>query len=144
MIKKELFDIPVLGSGFRIAEPIAIDRSNSMSVKQIILKGTHKIQQGISMVIFPEGTRVNPGRSVLLKPSAAKLALNCSVPIVIIVHNAGYFWPKGFWFKKPGVIKVKVLEVLDANKIGEFGDARQLTKYIETIMNSEKDLLIDE
>lgn len=142
VIKRELFDIPVFGWGLAMVEPIAVDRSNIMSVKQIIIEGEKKIQQGISLVIFPEGTRVKPGNFLKLKPSAAKLALHCSVPIVIIVHNAGLFWPKGFWFEKPGVIKVKVLEVLDNTRIREFEDARSLTNYVETVMNREKELLL--
>lgn len=143
VIKKELFDIPVFGWGLRVAQPIAVDRSNNHSVGQILKEGEKKIKEGYSLVIFPESTRVKPGKNVSLKPSAAKLALNTGVPIAIIVHNAGLYWPKGFWFERSGTIKVKVVEVLDEKKIAEFEDARKLTTYIQEVMHREKDALLE-
>lgn len=141
VIKRELFNIPIFGPGLKIAQPIAVDRNNSRSVKQILEEGQKKIDQGLSIVIFPEGTRVKPGRNVKLKPSAAKLAINAGAPISIIVHDAGKFWPKGFWFTKPGTIKVKVVETIPAEKVVTYTDARQLTEYMQNVMHTEKDKL---
>lgn len=141
IIKKELLNIPVLGWGFRAGKPIAVDRGFSMSVKQIIEKGKERIDQGLSLVIFPEGTRVKPGRNVPLKPSAAKLATLCNVPVAIIVLNSGHFWPKGFWIIKPGTVKVKVVEVISKEKVASFEDARALNTYMQEVMHREKEML---
>lgn len=140
VIKRELFDIPVFGWGLRTVEPIAVDRSNSRSVLQILEQGKKKIDQGLSIVMFPEATRVKVGKCVKLKPSAAKLALNTNVPIALIVHNAGVFWPKGFWFTKPGIITVKILEVIPVKKYKDH-DVRTLTEYIQERINTEKEKL---
>lgn len=141
IIKKELLSIPVLGWGFRVGKPIAVDRSFSMSVKQIINKGKQRIDNGLSLVIFPEGTRVKPGKNVSLKPSAAKLAVMCNVPVAIIVLNSGQFWPKGFWLIKPGTIKLKVIEVISKEKVASFEDARDLNAYMQEVMHREKEAL---
>lgn len=141
IIKKELLDIPVFGWGLKAGKPIAVDRGFSMSVKQILAKGKERIDQGLSLVIFPEGTRVKPGRNVPLKPSAAKLAMTCNVPIAIIVLNSGQVWPKGFWLLRPGTITVKVVEVISKEKVASFTDARELNSYMQEIMHHHKELL---
>jgi 1-acyl-sn-glycerol-3-phosphate acyltransferase len=144
VIKKELFDIPLFGLGLRSVSPIAVDRSDNRSVIQILTEGRKKIEAGLSIVIFPEGGTVKIDRSVSFKPSAAKLALDTGVPVVLVVHNSGLFWPKGFWFKRPGTITVKVVEYLSPEKIASYGrDARQLTDYIQERINSEKNALIE-
>ena len=91
--------------------------------------------------MFPEATRVKIDKNVKFKPSAAKLAMNTNSPIVLIAHNAGVFWPKGFWFRKPGLISVKILEVISVKKYAEY-DVRTLTIYIENRINKEKEILV--
>ncbi len=144
VIKRELFDIPVFGFGLRSVLPIAVDRSNNRSVIQILEEGSKKIEAGLSLIMFPEGGTVKIDRSVKFKPSAAKLALNTRVPIVLIVHNAGLVWPKGFWFKRSGTVRVKVIECISSEEISTYSaDARELTDYIQEKINSEKKVLID-
>jgi 1-acyl-sn-glycerol-3-phosphate acyltransferase len=94
----------------------------------------------LSIIIFPEGTRIKPNRSVSFKPSAAKLAIESMVPIVLIAHNAGIFWPKGMWFKEYGTIKVKIIETITPSEI-KHHDVRSLTDYIQDKINTEKQIL---
>ena len=138
VIKRELFNIPVFGLGLRLVDPIAVDRSDSSSIKQILQMGAEKISAGLWLVIFPEATRVPVGRRAKLKPSGVKLAQDAGVPIVLMAHNAGTFWPKGFWIKKPGTIKVKIGPII---KVKPSDDIRQITQEIEDWMVREKDLL---
>lgn len=140
VIKKELLDIPIFGQCLRIVRPIAVDRSNNRSVVQILEEGAMKIESGLSIVMFPESTRVPVDRSVSFKPSAAKLALNTKSPIALIAHDAGKYWPKGFWFKKEGTIKVKVLEFMPAKEVEKY-DVRELTAYMQEKINTAKDQL---
>ena len=142
VLKKELFDIPLFGIGLKSLSPIAIDRKDSRSIIQILTEGRIKIEAGLSLVIYPEGGTVKVDRNVTFKPSAAKLALETKTPIVLIVHNSGQFWPKGFWFKKPGTIEVKVLECISRERIITYNkDARELNEYIQERINTEKNAL---
>jgi len=142
VIKKELKSLPILGWIISVMQPIAVDRNNSRSVVQILKKGAKKIDSGLSLVMFPEATRVKVDRSVKFKASAAKLAINTGVPVVLIAHNAGLFWPKGFWFKQPGTISVKVIEYISAERVVSM-DTRELTAYIQENVNSEKNKLVE-
>ncbi len=143
VMKKELFKIPFLGWGLKLVDPIAVDRSDSMSVKQILREGQKKLKAGIWLVIFPEGTRLKPEETTKFKPSAVKLAVMSNVPIVLIAHNAGMYWPKGFWVKRPGEIQVKIVDVLYPETTEEKQDVRSLTEKIEHIINSEKQALYE-
>ncbi|MFY9589945.1 lysophospholipid acyltransferase family protein [Rickettsia endosymbiont of Halotydeus destructor] len=142
VLKRELFNIPLLGWGLRMVNPIAVDRNVNISVTQILREGQEKINQGLWLIIFPESTRVPPERTVKFKPSAVKLASLSKVPIVMMAHNAGLFWPKGFWFKKPGTIQVKIIGVISAEEV-EHSEVRELNEKIEGIINEEKQKLLN-
>jgi len=142
VVKQELLDIPIFGRCLKTVRPIAVDRSNSRSVVQIIKEGERKIDDGISIIMFPESTRVSVDKTVSFKVSAAKLALNAKVPIALIAHNAGLVWPKGFWFKQQGTVKVKVIEVMLPEEFAN-QDARELTLYIQNTINLEKNKLAE-
>ncbi len=138
VIKKELYNVPFFGLGLRLVEPIAIDRSDNLSVNQILNMGAEKLSDGLWVVMFPEATRLKPGKRVKLKPAGVKLAQMNNVPIVLMVHNAGMFWPKGFWVRKPGTIQVKIGHVI---RVKPEDDVRVITEQIGEWMNTEKDKL---
>jgi|GEM_PF-563086 len=140
IIKRQLFKMPLFGWALKMAEPIAVDRTASLSVKQILREGQKKLEKGQWLIIFPESTRLLPGQTAKFKPSATKLAQISKVPIVLFVHNAGVFWPKGFWIKKPGTIKIKFLEVIYPEQAASY-DVRGLTEHIEQLINNGKQVL---
>jgi 1-acyl-sn-glycerol-3-phosphate acyltransferase len=138
VMKRELFQIPFFGWGLKMMDTIAIDRGNDLSVSQILKKGSKKLSSDISVIIFPEGTRLNYGESRNLRPSFAKLASMNNVDILPVVHNAGLYWPKGFWMKKSGIIKIKVgLPISTSIQ----DDPREITKTVQDWINHEKDRL---
>ncbi|MCC8372360.1 MAG: 1-acyl-sn-glycerol-3-phosphate acyltransferase [Rickettsia endosymbiont of Pseudomimeciton antennatum] len=143
VLKKELFNIPLFGWGLEMVKPIAVDRNANISVGQILREGQEKIKSGLWLVIFPESTRFKPEQNAKFKPSAVKLASLAKVPIVMMAHNAGVYWPKGFWIEKPGVIQVKIIDVIPVEEI-EQSDVRQLTEKIEQVINNEKQILFEQ
>ncbi|MDX1698862.1 MAG: lysophospholipid acyltransferase family protein, partial [Thiohalobacterales bacterium] len=61
--KRELFWIPIFGWGMALMKSIAIDRgSGRAAVAQLVSKGTARLQEGNWVVLFPEGTRIPPGK----------------------------------------------------------------------------------
>lgn len=141
VLKRELFNVPIFGWGLRMVKPIAVDRNANISVNQILREGQEKIKEGLWLIIFPESTRYRPEQNAKFKPSATKLASLAKVPIVMMAHNAGVYWPKGFWMTKPGIIQVTIIDVISVEKI-EQSDVRELTEKIELIINKQKQLLL--
>jgi len=140
VIKKELFNIPLFGWGLRMMDPIAVDRKDIVSLTRILKEGQKKIKQGLSLIIFPESTRVLPHQNKRYKPSAIKLAMEAKVPVVLMAHNAGVYWPKSFWIRKPGTITVEILSVIPPENLAN-ADVREVTEKIEHVINTSKNTL---
>lgn len=114
VIKRELLNIPFFGWGVRIVNPIAVDRSAGMSaVEQVVRKGTQRLAEGWWIVVFPEGTRVNPGEKKRYKTGGSRLAAASGVPVVPVAHNAGLRWPRHQFIKTPGLITVRFGDAME-------------------------------
>lgn len=107
--KRELSWIPFFGWGLASSDPILINRSDKMSaMQQIINKGKKALDQGRWILVFPEGTRVPVGTTAKYHSGGARLAVANHVPVIPVAHNAGYFWPKRGFIKRPGTVKVVI------------------------------------
>lgn len=107
VLKRELFYIPIFGWALVVLGHIGINRDLGIrSMKAINEEGQKVLQSGYSMVIFPEGTRVEPGKVGEFNPGGASLAVKAGVPIVPVTHNAGRLWGKRGFAKQPGLITV--------------------------------------
>ena len=111
VLKKELLNIPLFGWGLRLLHPIALDRSKpARAMKQVLVQGGQRLQEGLSVLIFPEGTRVDPGQRRRYNKSGTVIACRAGLPVVPVAHNAGECWPGRHWIKKPGTISLIVGE----------------------------------
>jgi len=109
VLKRELLWIPIFGWGIAMLNPIALNRKKGKAaLTQLIEKGKTKLDAGINIMIFPEGTRTAAGEESHYRPGGAFLAAKSGHKIVPIAHNAGYYWPKGQFYKHPGTIKVVI------------------------------------
>lgn len=109
VLKRELLRIPFFGWAMYLSKPIAIDRDNpKQALRQVASIGAERLKDGQWMLIFPEGTRMLPGETTRFSRSGASLAANAGLPLLPIAHNAGSFWPKNGWGKKPGTIDVVI------------------------------------
>jgi len=128
ILKKELMNIPFWGWAMRLQKPIAIDRSNPRGAgRSLLVQGVERIKSGNSVIVFPEGTRMQTGNIKRFSRSGAKLAMAAGTDIVPIAHNAGYCWPPRKFIKYPGLITVVVGE----RRSTKDGDASEITNEIE-------------
>lgn len=107
ILKKELLNIPFFGWGLRAIRPIAIDRNaGRAAITELNRQGEIRLQQGLCILCFPEGTRKSPGDAPDYKVGGAMLASKTEAPILPIALNSGECWPKRGFLKKPGTISV--------------------------------------
>jgi 1-acyl-sn-glycerol-3-phosphate acyltransferase len=66
------------------------------------------LDDGLWVAIFPEGTRVPAGESRRYGLSGALLASAAGRAIVPVAHNAGDYWPRRGWLKRPGTVRVVI------------------------------------
>ena len=115
VLKQELLNIPVLGWVLKIANFIPIDRkAGRRAIIQLIRTGTDYLNQGRSVLLFPEGTRTAPGERQKYNIGGAILAQKTGVPVIPISHNAGLFWARKGLKKYPGTIQVRIGPPIDS------------------------------
>ncbi|HEY2630420.1 MAG TPA: lysophospholipid acyltransferase family protein [Usitatibacter sp.] len=107
IVKKELLWLPFVGWGLMAIRCIAINRSSGHAARdQILEQGRERIKEGLWVTIFPEGTRIAPGKRGRYGIGGAMLATRTGTQILPIAHNAGEYWGRYSFTKKPGVVKV--------------------------------------
>lgn len=107
VVKRELLWLPFFGWALKLLRPIAIDRrAGSSAVKQVIRQGIEHLRRGQWILIFPEGTRTAPGVRKRYGMGGAVLAARSRCPILPVAHNAGEFWARRGFLKRPGTVQV--------------------------------------
>jgi 1-acyl-sn-glycerol-3-phosphate acyltransferase len=115
IVKKELLWLPFVGWGLMAIRAIAIDRTAGSSAReQIVEQGAERLKEGHWVTIFPEGTRVAPGKSGRYGIGGALLATRTGTPILPIAHNAGEYWGRDAFKKKRGTVKVVIGPLIPA------------------------------
>jgi 1-acyl-sn-glycerol-3-phosphate acyltransferase len=115
VLKSELIWIPFFGWGLALLHSIAIDRgSGTSAVNQIIKQGTARLQEGLGVLVFPEGTRVAAGETRKYGVSGALLASRAGCKVVPVAHDAGYYWPRRGLLKKRGTVRVVIGPPIEA------------------------------
>jgi 1-acyl-sn-glycerol-3-phosphate acyltransferase len=109
LFKRSLLYVPFWGWAMATLKPIAIDRSSKHSaLRKLISQGTEALQEGLWVVVFPEGTRRPVGELGEFSAGGAMLAQKSGFPVIPIALNAGLYWPRYSFLKYPGTIKVKI------------------------------------
>ena len=132
VLKRELMWIPLFGWALAAAEPIAINRkAGRRSALQIIEQGRKRLEQGRTVVIFPEGTRVAPGTRKKYGLGGALLAEQTGYPVLPVAHNAGVFWRRRGVRKFPGTIDVVIGPALETKGLSAKEINRRVEQWIE-------------
>lgn len=132
VLKKILMWIPIFGWGLALTGSIAIDRAKgTQALKQVIDKGTDRLQKGLWVVIFPEGTRTLPGQIGKFNPGGAMLAVRSGYPVVPVAHNAGSYWPRSGWPIRPGIITMVIGEAIDPTGLKPAQVNERVSSWIE-------------
>ena len=128
LLKRNLLWIPFFGWGLAMNRPIAIDRSKKTRALDVLVKeGQKRLDEGRWLVIFPEGTRMDPGTPGKFQAGGAMVASRTGSPVVPVAHNAGVFWPKNSFLKYPGTIDIVIGPVIESSD----KKARQINQQSE-------------
>jgi len=102
MAKKELFDIPVLGWFFRHCGYISVDRKRTIGDVGALEGAIKALQNGESVVMFPEGTRSKTGQPQKPKSGIGFLVYKTGAPVLPVKIEGTFGFP---WVRK---IRVKI------------------------------------
>jgi len=138
VMKRELLWIPFFGWGLAMTSPIAIQRSAGReALKQLVRLGRQRLEQGFWVVVFPEGTRIAPGKQSKFHIGGAWLASGAKATVLPVAHNAGLYWAKNSWLKKPGMITVSIGQPIDCSDL----KPEAINAQVEAWINAETSAL---
>jgi 1-acyl-sn-glycerol-3-phosphate acyltransferase len=129
LLKQSLLWLPFWGWAMATLKPIAINRENpKAALRKLVRQGTERLNEGLSIVIFPEGTRSAPGENIKFNAGGCLLAQRSGFPVIPVAHNAGKFWPRYSFLKYPGTIKIKIGPAIESKG----RKASELNSEVET------------
>ena len=107
--KKSLFEIPFLGQALSRMGSISVDRENLRSAVQSLDRATAIVKRGVSLIIFPEGTRAMSRELLPFKKGVFIMAIKAGQPIVpVSISGTRFIQPRGTMRMRPGPIKVVI------------------------------------
>jgi 1-acyl-sn-glycerol-3-phosphate acyltransferase len=113
--RKSLFDIPIVGLAFRLANFVPVDRGNREAGIAAVKQGVEYIKSGLSFLVYPEGTRSPDGRLLRFKKGSFVMAIEAGIPIVPVACSGAHrVMKKKSLVIHPGKITVRLGKPIDA------------------------------
>ena len=111
VLKVELLRLPIIGLFFAKTGCIPVDRADGMrALRKMRDAALELAAQGRSLLIFPQGTRVQPGASKPYEVGVFALYESTGLPVVPVALNSGLVWPRNSWLKYPGTVDIHFLK----------------------------------
>ena len=134
--KRELQYVPFFGWVLWAMRMAPINRSKGRDAfEQIKEIAGPRIQSGAWMMFFPEGTRVPVGYKRRYKTGGTRLAIATQTPVVPVAHNAGQFWGRKQFFKKPGTVTLRFGPAISPEGHNPDSLMKEVETWIETQMH---------
>ena len=116
LAKAELFKIPIFGRAMQGAGYVKIDRTNRESAFKSIDEVAAKMKNGVSVMIFPEGTRSQDGNLKPFKKGGFVMAVDTGAPIVpVILRGTRSIMAKGSWRINRGKVTLSIEKPIDTS-----------------------------
>ena len=107
--KRELLWVPFFGWAMWATKHITVDRADPRAAAKSLQRAKQRLAAGISIVVFPEGTRSRDGRLLRFKKGGFLLAVQTGSKIVpVAINGSARLLPPGGWRVRPGTVEVFV------------------------------------
>ena len=114
LMKAGLRKFPVIGVACAAAGHVFVDNSSPSAIRRTMAKAERTLQGGMSVVVFPEGSRTRTGRMRPFHKGAYQLSMEFGLPVVpVTIDGAFDVLPRGSWLPRPGRIKLTIHPPVD-------------------------------
>jgi 1-acyl-sn-glycerol-3-phosphate acyltransferase len=128
LAKASLFRIPFMGWYMSRVGYIPVEREDPKKARESLERAARRVASGLSVLVFPEGTRSPEGTIKRFKRGGVNLAHAAGVPVVpVAIMNSGRLLPRGSWHADPGIITMRIGDPIDPS---EFAEARALADAV--------------
>ena len=135
LVKKELFQVPILGRAMLLANLVPVDRRNREAAVNSMRQAEEVMSRGLNLTVFPEGTRSRDGGLLPFKKGPFYLAMDSGVPIVpVTILGSETLMPKGSGVIHSGTVRL-ILHTPISPK--EFNDKDELIAAVRACIASD-------
>lgn len=134
MMKKGLERIPLVGYSCRRAGHIYVDNRTPAGIRQTMTDAERQLAGGMSVVVFPEGSRTTDGKVHAFRRGAYTLAVEFGLPVVPLTIDGAYkVMPRNAWLPRPGHIILTIHRPIEAPSDGH---------DLKTLMDSSREAIL--
>src|SRR5579859_5242619 len=128
LVKKELFQVPILGRAMRLGDLVPVDRRNREAAVNSMREAEAVMAKGLNMMVFPEGTRSRDGRLLPFKKGPFYLAMDSGVPVVpVTILGSDALMEKGSPLIHSGTVRLVFHAPIEPEK---FTDKEELIQAV--------------
>ncbi|NBY08395.1 MAG: 1-acyl-sn-glycerol-3-phosphate acyltransferase [Betaproteobacteria bacterium] len=136
VFKKELLSIPFFGWSIGRLAMIHIDRKEkAQAFNKVVTQGKALLDQGIWVIMFPEGTRIGRGQKGIYKTGGTRLAIETGVPVIPIAITSAKCWPRKAFVKQSGIVDVSIGKPIPSLNRQPEEFMREVETWIESEMH---------
>jgi 1-acyl-sn-glycerol-3-phosphate acyltransferase len=137
--KRQLAWIPLFGWAMWLGGHVIIDRGRHERAVASLRRAAERVRRGMSVVIFPEGTRSATGELGPFKSGGFHLAVEAQVPILpVTVSGSRQLTPKRSLRVESGRVKIVYGKAIETRGLGE-GDREALRRRVREAIASGYD-----
>jgi 1-acyl-sn-glycerol-3-phosphate acyltransferase len=134
--KRELLWIPFFGWAMWASRHITVNRSDPLDAIRSLKRAKERMAAGISIVVFPEGTRSRDGKLLRFKKGGFLLAAQSKRPIVpVTINGSRQVLPAGAWRLRAGTIEVTISQPIAVDGFRP-GNLRHLSNQVRQAIES--------
>ena len=135
LVKKELFQVPVLGRAMLMGDLVPVDRRNREAAVNSMKHAEEVMGRGLNMTVFPEGTRSPDGRLLPFKKGPFYLAMDSGIPVVpVTILGSEALMPKGSTTIQTGTVRLVFHQPISPM---QFSGKEELIKAVRQAVSSE-------
>ena len=135
--KEEVKKVPIVGQWMTVINCVFMQRKDRRQSLQAIEEGAKMLQEGHSLVIFPEGTRSKGKEMGRFKAGSFRLALQSGVPIVPISINGSYQLFEEKKLIRPGAVDLKIAAPIYAEQYKDM-DVKEIANHIRGVIQEQQ------
>ena len=137
MMKKSLEKIPLVGYSCRVSGHIYVDNSTPSATRTTMETAEKRLSGGLSVVVFPEGSRSRDGRMHAFRRGAFQLAMEFNLPVVPVTIDGAYrIMPRGAILPRYGTIKLTIHKPIYAPEGGRHELSDLMEQSYEAVASS--------
>ncbi|HEY9712487.1 MAG TPA: lysophospholipid acyltransferase family protein [Chroococcales cyanobacterium] len=132
--KVEISKVPLIGWNMYLNQYVLLKRGDMKSIKEMMTECKEWLNKGVSVMLFPEGTRSENGQIQTFRDGAFRMAVDCNVPVVpIVIEGTDQILKKGAkYLNFHQNINIKVLPPIDPAQFD--GSSGKMRSYVHKVM----------